>query len=156
MSDIRSTDDTIDMHDLIERFEELRDELIERHEAGGFMSDFDDWINNSRDNSAPTHAAFPEDGAQVQEDIEEFFKLRELLDDLKVYGGDVQWEGDWYPNSLIHERHFVDAMKELCEDIGDFPKDIPSYYVIDWEATADNLRVDYRSTEFDGQTFWYR
>jgi hypothetical protein len=86
----------------------------------------------------------------------EFQGLQQLLGELKGYGGDEQWRGDWYPVTLIRDSYFVDAMKDLCEDIGDFPKGIPSYYVIDWEATAKNLRVDYSSVDFDGVTYWYR
>lgn len=99
------------------------------------------------------------DGADAFEDEsehDEYVQLQGLLDELKGYGGDEQWRGDWYPITLIRDSHFTDAMQELCEDIGDFPDGIPSYYVIDWEATASNLRVDYSSVEFDGVTYWYR
>ena len=71
--------------------------------------------------------------------------LRELLGELCGQGGDEQWEGDWYPITLIRDTHFADAMQELCEDIGDLPKGFPAYMVIDWEATAENLRGDYSS-----------
>lgn len=27
---------------------------------------------------------------------------------------------------------------------------------IDWEATAENLRMDYSSVEIDGHTYWFR
>jgi hypothetical protein len=87
---------------------------------------------------------------------DEYVQLQELLDGLKGCGGDEQWHGSWYPITLIRDSHFTDAMQELCEDIGDFPNGVPSYYVIDWEATARNLRADYSSVEFDGVTYWYR
>lgn len=148
--------DIIDARDIISRFEELETALQEAHERGQFASTFDDWVLNSRDNSDPVYAAFPEDGEQVQSDIEEFYKLNELLGDIKGNGGDEHWRGDWYPITLIRDSHFVDAMRELCEDIGDFPNGVPHYYVIDWEATARNLRMDYSAVEFDGVTYWYR
>lgn len=87
---------------------------------------------------------------------QELAELESLLGDLKGYGGDEQWEGDWYPVGLIHEDSFTDAMQELVQDIGDLPRDIPGYLVIDWEKTADNLRADYSSVEFGGDTYWYR
>ena len=90
------------------------------------------------------------------EDRQELARLQSLMDDMKGYGGDEQWRGDWYPITLIRDTHFVQAMQELCEDIGDFPNGIPSYYVIDWEATADNLRADYSAVELDAVTYWYR
>lgn len=90
------------------------------------------------------------------DDAEEYEALRVLLDDLRGRGGDEQWQGDWYPITLIRDRYFTEAMRELCEESGDLPNGIPSYLEIDWEATARNLQVDYTSTEFHGITYWYR
>lgn len=157
MTTLSSYDDCIDVRDVIERFEELRDELTERHEAGGFMSSFEDWISNSRDNSAPIHAAFKDEGPEVQRDIEEFYKLRELLADLAGNGGDEQWEGDWYPLTLIRESHFEDYARELAEDCGSInPNTTWPNNCIDWERAARELQMDYSATEFEGVTYWYR
>lgn len=82
--------------------------------------------------------------------------LESLLDDLRGCGGDKQWRADWYPVTLIHEDYFTEAMRELVEDIGDLPNGAPPYLVIDWEATADNLRADYSEVEYDGETYLYR
>jgi hypothetical protein len=94
--------------------------------------------------------------ACYSDEAEELATLEGLLSELAGYGGDEQWEGDWYPVTLIRDSYFTEAMRELVSDIGDLPKDIPSYLAIDWEATADNLRADYSSVEFDGVTYWYR
>lgn len=90
------------------------------------------------------------------EDLSDLAMLESLLSDLKGNGGDKQWEGSWYPIGLIRDSYFVEAMQELVQDIGDLPEDIPGYLVIDWDATAGNLRADYSSVEFDGITYWYR
>lgn len=154
---IDSNADVLDVRDIIERFEELETELQERHEQGGFMSAFDDWINNSRDNSNPIYAAFKDDGAQVQEDIEEFYHLRELLDDLRGYGGDYQWNGAWYPVTLIADSYFQDYAQELAEDTGAINRGAgwPTN-CIDWERAARGLQMDYSQTVFHDSTFWYR
>lgn len=128
-TDLSNSADMIDVRDIIARVEEL--EAIEGIEEKISALEQDD-------------------------DATELVGLRELLGELCGYGGDEQWRGDWYPITLIRDSYFVEAMQELCEDIGDFPKGIPGYYVIDWNATADNLRVDYSSVEFDGVTYWYR
>lgn len=93
-----------------------------------------------------------------EDNVEEFKQLSAFLAELegRGRGGDEQWRGDWYPVTLICDAHFVDAMRELVQDIGDVPRDIPSYLEIDWDATAKNLRADYASVEFDGVTYWYR
>ena len=40
--------------------------------------------------------------------------------------------------------------------VGDMPKEIPHYIVIDWEATANNLRADYTTIEWGDQTYYVR
>ncbi len=89
-------------------------------------------------------------------DAEERVLLAAILDELKGYGGNEQWRGDWYPITLICDSHFTDYAIELLEDCGDLPRNLPHYIAIDWEATARNIRVDYTAIEIDGQTYWYR
>jgi antirestriction protein len=110
-------------------------------EAESYQESMDDWQANA-------------DGEAAIE------RLNAATDEVE-YGETIgNWHywmrGDWYPVTLIRDSYFVAAMQELCEDIGDVSKDLPSYIEIDWEATARNLRVDYSSVEFHGVTFWYR
>ena len=91
-----------------------------------------------------------------EEELAEAQKINAILDDLCGYGGNVDWRGDWYPITLIRDSYFVEAMQELMQDIGDLPRNIPDYLAIDWEKTANNLRVDYSSIEIDGTDYWYR
>jgi len=128
--EISNSDNMIDIRDVIARVEELRE------------------------NASNDHPDMLQDEIDVEN--KELTTLESLLNDLAGYGGDHQWEGSWYPVSLIRDSYFVDAMQELVQDIGDLPRDIPSYLAIDWEKTADNLRADYSSVEFEGITYWYR
>ena len=89
------------------------------------------------------------------EDLAELDTLKSLLSDLAGNGGDEQWNGEWYPVTLIRDSYFVEYCQELVVKIGDLPNGIPSYIVIDWRATARNIRMDYSSVEFDGVTYWY-
>jgi hypothetical protein len=92
--------------------------------------------------------------SEDEDEKAELATLTELLDNMKGYGGDHQWKGDWYPVTLIRESYFEEAMDELLEDIGDMPKNIPSYLKI--TVDYDALKMDYSSVEFDGVTYWYR
>lgn len=134
MTDIDNMQDVLDVRDIIARVEHL-EQLRE-----------------------PGPVDLGDDNDAAQDDLfAELATLEKLLEELKGNGGDEQWRGDWYPVTLIRDSYFVDAMRELVEDIGDWPKEgIPSYISIDWKDTADNLKVDYTSTEFDGITYWYR
>jgi len=67
------------------------------------------------------------------------------------------YSSDWtYGETLIPEDEFTDYVKQLVEDIGDLPRELPAYIVIDWDATADNLKVDYTEVEFEGTTYFIR
>lgn len=88
--------------------------------------------------------------------VEELETLRNILAELVGYGGDEQWRGDWYPVTLIQNKYFEDHVRELLDDCGVIPKDLPHYVAIDWETTAQNVQVDYTPVEIDGLTYWYR
>jgi hypothetical protein len=92
----------------------------------------------------------------VHEDAAEYLALCAVLDDLCGDGGDEQWRGEWFPITLISEDYFTEYAKELVQDIGDLPRDIPSYLEIDWDATAENIKVDYSIVEIAGDTYYYR
>ena len=126
-TDLDLNADTIDVRDIIERFEEL--------EAA--MPDNDEECRNWAD-------------------LAEFTQLGELLAELQGQGGDEQWRGDWYPVTLISEVYFVEYAQELCQDIGAIPDDFPSYIEIDWEVTARNIQMDYSEVEVDGTTYYFR
>ena len=123
------TADIIDVRDIIARVEELESSI--------------------EDGAAETAA---EERAEAQE----LNTLTAILDDLKGYGGDEQWRGDWYPVTLINERHWVDYVQELLEDCGTIPRDLPHWVHIDWEATAREVKVDYSEVTIDGVTYFYR
>lgn len=121
------TADTIDVRDIIARVEEL--ETI--FENGGLDA---------------VHSA----------ENKERMRLQFLLDELAGSSGDERWRGDWYPVTLISERTFEDHARELLEDCGTIPKDLPWFVAIDWETTAQNIQGDYTPVEIDGSTYWYR
>lgn len=127
MTAIDNSEDVLDVRDIIARYEEL-EALFDGREDGGISA----------------------------EEVEEMNALKAFLDGLKGYGGDEQWEGDWYPATLIRDTYFEDYARELVEETGDMPDGFPSYIEIDWEATARNIRIDYSACEFDGVTYWYR
>ncbi len=132
---ISSAEDLLDVRDIIARVEELEEERgdVESEEIGSQLKAWDEG----------------DDGQELK-------ALTDLLEELAGSGGDEEWRGDWYPLTLIRDSYFVEAMQELVQDIGDLPREIPHYLEIDWEKTADNLRADYSSVEYDGITYWYR
>lgn len=135
-SNIDTSNDIIDVRDMIARIEELRDNLSDidelRAENDGELSD------------------------EVLEEQAELEALKAVMEELQGKGGDEQWEGDWYPVTLIRDSYFEDYARETVEECGYLGKDIPSWIEIDWEATARNVRMDYTSIEIEGVTYWFR
>ena len=132
------TADTIDVRDIIARVEELEIESV------AHSNDDDD---DAR--TAAWAAANPDDAAELA-------ALRAILDQLKGYGGDEEWRGDWYPVTLIADFAFEDHARELLEDCGTIPKDLPWYVAIDWETTAQHIQGDYTSVDVGSTVYWYR
>lgn len=95
--------------------------------------------------------ALGDDKNLTQEDLDELTALRALQDEAEGYAPD--WK---YGATLIRRSYFVDYCREMVSDIGDMPKEIPSYIEIDWDATARNLEVDYTSVDFDGVEYLVR
>lgn len=145
---IESGADILDVRDIIARVEELREEretFSERCDIAEPNTKF--WTEAHKD-------------LQVWDEGNEGCELKaitELLSDLCGYGGDEQWEGDWYPVTLIHENYFTQYAQELADDIGAVDRDAkwPNTH-IDWEAAAEDLKQDYSTVEFDGNTYYYR
>ena len=154
MSDYSFTDDMLDVRDLIERYEELEDELsaITDIEDEIESLDPDEDIEEIRTAKENLEAKQKE----LEDEQEEFEQLEKILDELKGNGGDEQWRGDWYPITLINSDYFTDYTEELLVDCGYIPKDLPSWIKIDWEETADNVKVDYTTIDIDDETFYYR
>ena len=82
-------------------------------------------------------------------DIEEELKtLNDIKDDVDFGFNDGV--------TLIRESYFEEYCEELLVDVGDLPRNIPWYIVIDWEKTADNIKQDYSIVDFDGIDYYYR
>lgn len=66
-----------------------------------------------------------------------------------------EWD---YGITFIPEDEFEAYCEELVKDIGDLPKNLPSYIAnnIDWEGVADDLRVDYSEVEYQEVTYLFR
>ena len=138
--------DLIDVRDIIARFEELEDE----RDSHAIQDESEEDEESDTDRSRADWAAENPDEAA------ELAALQAILDELKGYGGDEQWRGDWYPATLIQDDYFEDHARELAEHIGAVNKDArwPNNH-IDWTAAAEALQVDYGSVDIDGTDYWY-
>jgi hypothetical protein len=106
------------------------------------------------DNGDETGAHFADAYPDEAEELRELLAL--MRDLLNCGGGDEKWEGQWYPGYMVADCYFTDYARELLEDCGTMPRDLPSWVEIDWDATARNVRIDYTPVEVNGRTYWTR
>lgn len=98
-----------------------------------------------------------DDESADPDELQELETLSGFLDDIKGYGGDEQWRGDWYPVALIRDSYFTEYAQELADDIGAIDRNARwPLTCIDWNQAARELQIDYSSAEFCGVTYWFR
>ena len=151
-----NSDDVIDSRDVIARIEELQDErdgLAEAVEEADTAAD--DCDADDADLVARLTAAHAEAKQELTEwdegNAEELRTLTALQNEAEGYAP------DWlHGATLIRHDYFTEYAEGFVKDVCDLPKDIPFYIVIDWEATAKNIKMDYTSVDFDGVEYWVR
>lgn len=130
MKTVSNSDDLIDVRDIIERIEELREQLSD--------AECRDKLDNN-------------------EERDELKTLEELMESLEGTGGDEQWEGDWYPLTLIRDSYFQAYAEEFAEDCGLINKDAKwPNNCIDWEKATRDLQYDYTPIDYEDVTYWVR
>ena len=129
--EISNQEDVLDSRDIIERIDELEAELK---------------IDPETDINSLTE----EEIGDKAEEYEELQTLRSLAEE----GENCT---DWkYGATLIRESYFTDYTEELCKDCGYISRDFPFFIEIDWERTADNVKQDYSSVDFNGVEYYLR
>ncbi|MGD9670265.1 MAG: hypothetical protein AB7U75_14705 [Hyphomicrobiaceae bacterium] len=130
---ISNTDDTIAMSDLLDAIAEIEDEYNALKDAAESGEDSDlEALDEFCDTSGWT-------------------VMNDLVDEV------TQSCGDWQHEVLISESYFKEYAQELAEDIGavnrnaDWPNNC-----IDWDAAAEQLKMDYTEVDFDGKAYWIR
>lgn len=84
-------------------------------------------------------------------DQSELNSLLEIKDDVSFYN--TEWN---YGINFLRDDFFVEYTKDFCEHVGLINNDTPSFFVINWEKTADNLKQDYAEVDFFGTTYLFR
>lgn len=157
MSKFKIGDDVIDSRDIIERIEELNDELADaitakRNEP---EEDPDDATADEVDQlSADTLREVL--GEDYEDDICELSSLREIR-------GECDTVPDWeYGETLINADYFAAYIEELINDCYEMPAEMKSgnwpwrHVTIDYEAAAEEALVDYHTFSVGPHTYHIR
>lgn len=175
MSNVDNTEDFIDTRDLIARIDEIQDEqdsLVEEYtdakeEAENAAEEEGrDWEPTERLCDAINALSrfwdiTPEevdDSVQALDNPADDFNGDEELTSLKKFAEQIEGYADdyYHGETLIRESYFTEYTEELVKDCYGLPSDLPSWIVIDWDATAENIKVDYNEADFDGVTYYFR
>lgn len=149
MSNFSKTDDVIDSRNIIERIEELQSDRLALEEA---LEEAESAL--LEDDTEENRLIVDEARADLtawdnSDDAEELKILEKLAED--AHGYNLDWE---HGIVLIHESHFVEYTKATIIECGYISRDTPDWIVIDWEETAENVKVDYTEVDFDGETYF--
>lgn len=93
-----------------------------------------------------------EEGEDVSALEELFGDGREELEQLRALSKEIG--GGFGDESMIPAVDWVDYVKDMLEDSGIIPNDLESFVVIDWEATAKNVAVDYVEVSWQGRDYY--
>lgn len=93
----------------------------------------------------------------ITKDEDQINDLNEQINELKDKLKEMESITDYVDinKMLINDDNFEDYARELAYDIYDIHDNWP-FDCIDWKQAADELRSDYYSVKYDGETYWYR
>ncbi len=88
------------------------------------------------------------DSAAIDMEEGELKELRDLESEIP------EWR---HGETLINDNYFRTYAEQMADDTGAIDSNAtwPLNH-IDWEAAAEELKSDYSSIEYDGETYWYR
>ena len=132
----------LDTRDLAERREALKQEILD-----SFLENFPHYEEMTE---SFEDIRFEEEEIESwKEYFEDELKEIEEIDDVENELGS-EFE---YGVTLVDVDDWEEYVEELLEDIGYIPKDFPSWIEIDWEATANNVKVDYTEVTYQGNSY---
>jgi len=133
-------DDTIDSRELARLLAEMASDRVDLVDAVAYAEDDED-----REAAQESLDAWDDDHGEEYEALKAFCEEAE------------QYCDGWSSGAqLIEDSHWTEYAEQLTEDLGGLPRDLPEWVVVDWEATADNLKADYTAVEWGAYTYWVR
>lgn len=161
--EISNSDSVIDSRDVIARIEALEEE---RESLVSAIDDAKETLADAKDDTSVL-ADDPQELAELESNVTEAEEALTTFDEdeegqelkvLKALQEEAEgYSSDWkYGATLIRRSYWIDYVEEMLKDCGDLPQNIPWYITIDWEKTADNLKMDYTEVDFDGVSYFVR
>lgn len=158
---IDNTQDIIDSRDIIERIEELeaeREALADHVEECQQAYDYHD----SDDTKSTPEWKDLNEAIDALAEWDESDEAKELAT-LQALAEEASSSPDWiHGESLINEDYFTSYIEQLIDDCYEIPKEMNSgnwpfrHMTMDYEAAAEEAKVDYMEVDFNGTTYLIR
>ena len=139
------------------QIESLEDEIEQlnegdREDVEDMIAEREDEINKLREEIEDAEREIDDNRDEIETLEEDLKPYTDLQDDAEGYAAD--WR---YGEALILDDYFVEYARQMAYDIGAVDGDAnwPANH-IDWDAAADELKMDYTSVEFAGYEYWIR
>lgn len=125
----------LDTRDLIEKREKLINEVLESFNETFFMettsiSEIELFFNDEASGNITDE--------EKQDFRDEWEMELEWIEEINDVEAEIGTEFN-YGCTLIENDEFEDHCKDMVEDCGYISNDLPSWIVIDWSATANNM-----------------
>lgn len=139
----------IDTRDLIEKRTQLIEDIIFLFNET-FNTDYEDFevveklVHEETSSNIPDHLLdeFSHENEDIFEEIKEIDNIENELGSEFNYGVE-----------LIDEDDFEEYTENLIDELG---YNIPPFIVIDWDQTAETIKEDYTSVNYNGITYLAR
>ena len=137
----------LDTRDLITERDELRQEVLDTYKEEFHNVDSYEEIDFDDD-----HEYHINSFDQFLKQFEIQLETIEQIDALENIIGESEFN---FGVTLIPDDEFTDYAEQLAEDI-EAIGDNSDWIVIDWDKTADNLKMDFSSVDYKGVDYLYR
>ncbi len=105
---------------------------------------------------SPTHYHDTRDLAAVLDDPEAPEDFQQTIIDLFAEFDIDPMDPDATDVTIIPEQMFAEYVRDMLEDCGTIPRDLPEWVAIDWEETARAVSADYILAKSGSDWFYFR
>jgi hypothetical protein len=96
-----------------------------------------------------------EDTLETQEEIEP--SQQEHFEKVQAFAKELEGYSDFHHGeAIICEEYFTTYTKELVSACGYLPQELPWWIVVDWDRTAEHVKMDYISVSYEGKDYFMR
>ena len=154
MREVSNSEDIMNSRDVVKAWEKLVEEREElEEEITDLKTELLDCEDEEEKERLEANLKEAEADLKEFEEDDNYKALKEFNEE-----GSSTFDSEWdFGVTLIRDDYFTEYAQEFAEDIGNVQRSMSwPCNCIDWEKAADQLKQDYISIDFNGETYWGR